>query len=127
MTTVPRIQSYIGGTLSGAPEAGLFENRNPATGALLSQVEVADGSRVDAAVEAAKRAFPAWSALTGAERGRILVAAAARLRERNDELAHLEVLDTGKPISEANCVMWLLRPTAWSISEALRPPCTVST
>ena len=56
MTTVPRIQSYIGGTLSGAPEAGLFENRNPATGALLSQVEVRTVSR-GCGSRAAKRAF----------------------------------------------------------------------
>jgi betaine-aldehyde dehydrogenase len=42
--------------------------------------------------------------MTGAERGRILVRAATILRERNDELAHLEVLDTGKPIAEASTV-----------------------
>lgn len=38
------------------------------------------------------------------ERARILQKAAQILRQRNDELAHLEVLDTGKPLQEANCV-----------------------
>ena len=38
------------------------------------------------------------------ERARILQRAARLLRERNDELAELEVLDTGKPLQEANCV-----------------------
>lgn len=42
--------------------------------------------------------------MTGTERGRILHRAVAILRERNDELAMLEVLDTGKPIQEADCV-----------------------
>ena len=42
--------------------------------------------------------------MTGAERGRILRRVAALLRERNDELARLEVLDTGKPIQEASAV-----------------------
>ena len=104
MTTHTRVKSYIGGGPKGAPEATLFENLNPATGEVLSLVESADAALVNEAVERAQAAFPAWRAMTGAERGRILVAAAARLRERNDELAHLEVLDTGKPISEANCV-----------------------
>ena len=104
MTTQTRINSYIGGGLRGAPEATTFENVNPATGEVLSQVEVADEALVHEAIQRAGEAFPAWRALTGAERGRILVAVAGRLRERNDELAELEVLDTGKPISEANCV-----------------------
>ena len=42
--------------------------------------------------------------MTGTERGRILQKAVAILRERNDELAMIEVLDTGKPIQEADCV-----------------------
>jgi len=42
--------------------------------------------------------------MTGTERGRILNKAVALLRERNDDLAMLEVQDTGKPLQEANCV-----------------------
>jgi betaine-aldehyde dehydrogenase len=42
--------------------------------------------------------------MTAVERSRILLKAVTILRERNDELALLEVLDTGKPIQEANCV-----------------------
>src|SRR5262249_41242389 len=46
----------------------------------------------------------AWAAASGAERGRVLQRAARLLRERNDELARLETLNTGKPISETRTV-----------------------
>jgi betaine-aldehyde dehydrogenase len=71
---------------------------------VLAQVHQASDADVDAAVASAEAAFPAWAALTGAERGRILNRAAALLRERNDELARIEVADTGKPIAEASTV-----------------------
>ncbi len=51
-----------------------------------------------------KKGFAAWSAMTAIERSRILHKAVAILRERNDELAALEVADTGKPIQEAIAV-----------------------
>src|SRR6266581_4268860 len=50
------------------------------------------------------RGFAQWSAMTGTERGRILNRAAAILRERGRALARLEVVDTGKPIQEAEAV-----------------------
>jgi len=100
MASVQHIASWIHGRPQPAGGA-TFENWNPATGELLSLVEEADAATVERAVASALAAGVGWSARTGAERGRILVAAAARLRERNDELAHLEVLDVGKPIAEA--------------------------
>ncbi len=98
-----RIASYIDGR-SEASGGATFENRNPATGELLSLVEEADEATVDRAVASAASALSGWRALTGAQRGRVLVAAAAALRARNDELARIEVLDVGKPIAEAVAV-----------------------
>ena len=77
---------------------------NPATGATLAQIAVDGATRVEAAVARAQAAQRKWGALTGAERGRILHKAARLLRERNDELAHLETLNTGKPIQETRAV-----------------------
>ncbi len=77
---------------------------NPATGERLGEVPVAGPAEVEAAVQAARRAQPAWAALAGAERARILRRAAGILRERNDELALLETRDTGKPIQETRVV-----------------------
>ena len=93
----------------GAPPAraaavSSFRVINPATGATLAQIAVDGATQVEAAVARAQAAQRKWGALTGAERGRILHKAARLLRERNDELAHLETLNTGKPIQETRAV-----------------------
>ena len=67
-----------------------FPTINPATGAMLAEVEVAGEAEVERAVAAAKAAQPKWAAMTGMERGRFLKAAAAILRARNAELARLQ-------------------------------------
>jgi betaine-aldehyde dehydrogenase len=91
-----------------APKAGAgaasFKVINPATGELLAELPAAGAAQVDAAVARARTAQKKWAALTGAERGRILLRAARLLRERNDELAELETRNTGKPIQETRAV-----------------------
>jgi RHH-type transcriptional regulator, proline utilization regulon repressor / proline dehydrogenase / delta 1-pyrroline-5-carboxylate dehydrogenase len=57
---------------------------------------------VDRAVEAARRAFPAWSARSAAERAAVLVKAAAWMRERRPRLAALAVRECAKPWAEAD-------------------------
>ncbi|MEC9464598.1 MAG: betaine-aldehyde dehydrogenase [Myxococcota bacterium] len=101
MTDIPIVQHYIGGRYLGSRSESLFETVNPATGEVLAHVDEAHTVDVDVAVAAAKEGFRVWRAMTGAERGRILIATAHKLRERVDELAKLEVQDTGKPIAEA--------------------------
>ena len=81
-----------------------FRVVNPATGALLAELAVDGPAQVEAAVARAQVAQRHWATLTGAERGRILNRAARLLRERNDELAHLESVNTGKPIQETRAV-----------------------
>lgn len=95
---------YIDGEARPAESGRTFETINPATGAVLAAVHEAGEADVNAAVAAARAALPGWSATPAVERGRILRRAADVLRARNAELAHLEVLDTGKPISEAEVV-----------------------
>src|SRR5699024_311663 len=67
----------------------------------IAEVPEATPDDVDRAVGAARRAFDdgEWARLTGGERGRALYRVAALMRERADELATLESLDTGKPIT----------------------------
>jgi betaine-aldehyde dehydrogenase len=67
-------------------------------------VVAAGAAQVNAAVLAAQRGQRTWSAMTGAERARILRRAAELLRSRNQELAQLESRDTGKPIQETQVV-----------------------
>ena len=95
---------FIGGVAVPAQSGETFTTINPATGEALASIAHADADDVGRAVDSASEGFEVWSAMTGAERGRIMLRAAAILRERNDELAHLEVLDTGKPIAEASTV-----------------------
>jgi betaine-aldehyde dehydrogenase len=89
---------------SSAAAGGQFASINPATGAVLGYVTAAGAAEVDAAVHAARKAQPAWGAMTGAERARVLRRAADILRSRNQELAELETRDTGKPIQETQVV-----------------------
>ncbi|MGF1778960.1 betaine-aldehyde dehydrogenase [Vibrio nomapromontoriensis] len=92
---------YIHGKTVQASSNETFLTRNPATGETLAELEQASVQDVDRAVESAKQGFKVWSAMSGVERGRILMRAVALLRERNNQLAELEMQDTGKPIQEA--------------------------
>jgi betaine-aldehyde dehydrogenase len=98
------LENYIGGRYLAAPGATRFADINPATGGPVCEVEQAGEAEVELAIAAATQGFAAWSAMTGAERGRVLARAARLLRERNREIAELEVRDTGKPIQEAEAV-----------------------
>ncbi|MDO6762371.1 betaine-aldehyde dehydrogenase [Agarivorans sp. 1_MG-2023] len=92
---------YIHGQATDATSVDTFITANPATGEPLAEVGQASADDVDRAVASAQQGFKVWSAMSGMERGRIMMRAVAILRERNDELAELEVKDTGKPIQEA--------------------------
>lgn len=95
---------FLDGERAEATSTETFDSINPATGEVIARVTQASAGDVDRAVASAQTGFETWSAVPAAERGRILNTAAAILRERNDELARLEVLDTGKPIAEASTV-----------------------
>ncbi len=99
-----RFASYIDGRYAPSAAAPVLDNINPATGELISQVEVALEPEVEAAIRSAQSGFRLWAAMSGAERGRVLNKAAHLLRARNRELAELEVRDNGKPIQEALAV-----------------------
>jgi aldehyde dehydrogenase (NAD+) len=82
-----------------------FKTVNPATEEVLAEVAEADESDVDAAVDAARRAYEkTWSRLPGAERAKYLYRIARIIQERSRELAVLEAIDNGKPIREARDV-----------------------
>ena len=84
-----------------APGDDTFAVSNPATGEALARVAQGSVDDVDAAVAAAARAFPGWSATPGHLRARHLYALARLVQKRERFLAVLETLDTGKPIRES--------------------------
>ena len=97
------LEAWIGGQRFET-SGQLFETRNPASGQCLRSVRIADAETIEAAVQSASEGLAVWAAMTGAERGRILLRAAEILRARNSELARLESHDTGKPIQETEAV-----------------------
>ena len=95
---------YIHGEYFKSQSGKSFETINPANGVILASVDQANEADVEAAIISAEKGFAVWSSMSAVERGRILLKAVSILRERNDELAALEVADSGKPLQEANCV-----------------------
>lgn len=92
---------YIDGQLTSATSGETFTNLNPATGEVISNIGQASQGDLNKAIESAQKGFEVWSKMSAVERSRILLKAVEILRARNDELAALEVLDTGKPLQEA--------------------------
>ncbi|BAN47427.1 aldehyde dehydrogenase family protein [Metapseudomonas resinovorans] len=90
---------YIDGQwLPGGP---VLEVVNPATEEHLASIGSGDAVSVDAAVQAASRAFPTWARSAGAERGAVLRRIAEGVRQRRDTLIQLQSLNNGKPLFEA--------------------------
>jgi aldehyde dehydrogenase (NAD+) len=79
----------------------LFEVANPATAKLLAKVTQGTAADIDAAVSAARKAYPSWSATPGHIRARHLYALARHIQKRDRFLAVLESMDNGKPIRES--------------------------
>ncbi len=95
---------YIGGRYVDSSSGASFESINPANGEVLAKVQRASQEDVDRAVASATAGQKVWAAMTAMQRSRILRKAVDILRARNDELAELETLDTGKPLSETRFV-----------------------
>ncbi|WP_374632475.1 aldehyde dehydrogenase [Paracoccus sp. (in: a-proteobacteria)] len=98
-----RNQAFIDGKWTDAASGKVFETRNPATDQVLTRIAECDLEDVNRAVTAARRAFEAglWSKAAPEARKEVLLKLAELIRENQDELALLETLDTGKPISNS--------------------------
>ena len=97
-------QLYIGGHRVDATSGKTSKVINPANGEILAEVQHASRADVDAAVASARQGQREWAALTAMQRSRILRRAVEILRSRNDELAEIETLNTGKALSETRAV-----------------------
>src|SRR5271156_2484397 len=101
-TAAPR-KLFINGQWTDAASGKTFATPNPATGDTLATVAEGDAEDINRAVAAARRAFDdgPWSRMTPSERGRIIWRIGDLILEHVDELAQLETLDNGKPLSVA--------------------------
>ncbi|MEU7343087.1 gamma-aminobutyraldehyde dehydrogenase [Streptomyces bacillaris] len=89
---------YIGGKLLPGTSGRHHDIVNPATGASVLRYELAGTDDVDAAVAAARAAFPGWSGATPGERSEAMHRFAAVLAEQADDFAYAESLQCGKPL-----------------------------
>ncbi|MFE3473252.1 gamma-aminobutyraldehyde dehydrogenase [Streptomyces bacillaris] len=89
---------YIGGKLLPGTSGRHHDIVNPATGASVLRYELAGTDDVDAAVAAARAAFPGWSAATPGERSDAMHRFAAVLAEQADDFAYAESIQCGKPL-----------------------------
>jgi aminomuconate-semialdehyde/2-hydroxymuconate-6-semialdehyde dehydrogenase len=101
MRTIP---NYIAGRHVEPAGGDYLDKVEPATGRVIARVADSDGRDVDAAVDAASKAFPAWSRTPAAERSKLLLAIADRIDANLDRLAEAESADTGKPLRLAKAV-----------------------
>lgn len=94
---------FINNEFVNSKSGKTFPTINPVTEEVIAQVQEADKADVDVAVAAAKAAFydGPWSKMTGYQRGLLMNKLADLIEKNQDELARLEVLDNGKPYSEA--------------------------
>lgn len=90
---------FIGGRFTKAG-SDTFEVTDPASEAVLARVAQGSAADVDAAVKAARAAFPKWSRLSGHARAKFLYAIARHIQKRERFFAVLETMDNGKPIRE---------------------------
>ncbi|MBX6390626.1 MAG: aldehyde dehydrogenase [Frankia sp.] len=100
-------QLLIGGEWTAGTKGSTFDTRDPATGEVIGTAIEATSADVDAAVEAARRAFndPAWRDMTPAARGRLLWRIADLIEENAAELAQLESADQGQSVGFATGTM----------------------
>ena len=102
---VGSIGHFIAGEIVDPAASGVDARRspvfNPATGAIAAEVALADRRTVDRAVQAAKAAFPAWSATSVLNRSRVMFRFKELLTRHHDDLARLITLEHGKVLSDA--------------------------
>ncbi|KQV77811.1 aldehyde dehydrogenase [Nocardioides sp. Root122] len=94
-------RAFVGNEPVDAADGQTFETIDPATGEVLADVARGRASDVDAAVDSARRAQPAWARMTPRDRGEVLQSISDAVAEHHEELARVESLDTGKPLAQA--------------------------
>ena len=100
-TKYPDVRNYIGGQFVDGNGAQYLDVTNPADGSVISRVPLSGHGEVDRAVQAAKKAFPAWAATPIKERVQVFFKYKALLEKNIDELAKLVTEENGKIDGEA--------------------------
>ncbi len=127
MKAQPKASHFIGGEYVEDSAGAAIEVVYPGSGAVIARLHEATPALVERALASAALAQKAWAALRPVERARVLSRAAALIRERGEELAQLETLDTGKPIQETRVADWPSGADALEYFAGLAPTVTGET
>ncbi len=100
-TAYPNTELHIAGTWRAADAGETIDVINPATGQPIGNVAHARISDLDAALEAAEKAFRGWKEVPAMQRYQVMRKAANLMRERADEIAAIMTMEQGKPVGEA--------------------------
>jgi malonate-semialdehyde dehydrogenase (acetylating)/methylmalonate-semialdehyde dehydrogenase len=100
-TATRTIRNYVGGRWTDPATSERLDVRNPATDETVARVPLSAAEDVDAAVQAARAAFPDWRATPPLERARACFDLKYLLEERKDDLARLVTQDNGKAAKDA--------------------------
>lgn len=101
---VKLINNYIGGEIIPPKNGQYFDNYEPATGKVYSQIADSNADDIELAVAAAERAFPSWSKTSLEYRHSILMKISYLIEQNLTELAAAESMDNGKPVKLAERV-----------------------
>jgi len=100
-TPYPDLKLYIDGEWLSAGSRRTQRVINPANGATLGELPLADTADLDRALQAAERGYRLWRRATAEERGRVMKGAAQLIRQRADSIARIATLEEGKTLGEA--------------------------
>jgi succinate-semialdehyde dehydrogenase / glutarate-semialdehyde dehydrogenase len=119
--TLLRTAAFVDGAWVSVGESGSFPVDDPATGHVLAELPSLSREQVAGAIEAADRALPAWRALSGKDRSRVLRRWFDLVTEHSEDLARIIVLEEGKPLAEARGeVAYAASFIEWFAEEAKR-------
>ncbi len=127
MRAQPKASHFVNGDWMEDADGDELIVTYPGTGEVIAKLHAATPAVIDAAISGAVKAQKDWAALRPVERGRILTRAVAIIRERGEELALLETLDTGKPIQETREADWPSGAEALEYFAGLAPTLTGET
>ena len=127
MKAQPKASHFIGGAYVEDMAGAEIQVIYPGTGEVIALLHEATPALVEQAVASAARAQKEWRRMRPVERARVLTRAAAIIRERGEELAQLETLDTGKPIQETRVADWPSGADALEYFAGLAPTVTGET
>ncbi|OCX59966.1 betaine-aldehyde dehydrogenase [Thioclava sp. SK-1] len=127
MKAQPKASHFVNGAYLEDTAGDVIEVTYPGTGEVIAMLHAATDAVIDTAISSAVAAQKSWAAMAPIERARILTRAVAIIRERAEELAQLETLDTGKPIQETRAADWPSGADALEYFAGLAPTLTGET